>query len=25
MMGTWLPETFLATIRREIKNRKSDI
>jgi hypothetical protein len=22
MMGTWLPETFLATIRREIKNTK---
>ena len=25
MMGTWLPETCWATIRREIKNRKSDI
>jgi hypothetical protein len=24
-MGTWLPETCLATIRREIKNTKSDI
>ena len=25
MMGTWLPETCWATIRREIKNTKSDI
>ena len=25
MMGTWLPETCWATIRREIKNAKSDI
>ena len=25
MMGTWLPETRWATIRREIKNTKSDI
>ena len=25
MMGTWLPETFWANIRREIKNTKSDI
>ena len=25
MMGTWLPETCSATIRREIKNTKSDI
>ena len=25
MMGTWLRETCLATIRREIKNTKSDI
>ena len=24
MMGTWLPETCWATIRREIKNTKSD-
>ena len=24
-MGTWLPETCWATIRREIKNTKSDI
>jgi len=24
-MGTWLPETCSATIRREIKNTKSDI
>jgi len=25
MMGTWLPETCWATIRREIKNTKNDI
>ena len=25
MMGTWLPETCWASIRREIKNTKSDI
>ena len=25
MMGTWLPETCWATVRREIKNTKSDI
>ena len=25
MMGTWLPKTCWATIRREIKNTKSDI
>ena len=25
MVGTWLPETWWATIRREIKNTKSDI
>ena len=25
MMGTWLPETCWSTIRREIKNTKSDI
>jgi len=25
MIGTWLPETCWATIRREIKNTKSDI
>ena len=25
MMGTWLPETYWATIRREIKNIKTDI
>ena len=25
MMGTWLPETYLETIRGEIKNTKSDI
>ena len=25
MMGTWLPETCWATIRRETKNTKSDI
>jgi len=25
MMDTWLPETYGATIRREIKNTKSDI
>ena len=25
MMGTWLPETCRATIRREIKNTKRDI
>jgi hypothetical protein len=25
MMGTWLPETCWTTIRREIKNTKSDI
>ena len=25
MMGTWLPETCWATIRREIKNTKGDI
>jgi hypothetical protein len=25
MMGTWLPETCWVTIRREIKNTKSDI
>jgi len=25
IMGTWLPETCWATIRREIKNTKSDI
>ena len=25
MVGTWLPETCWATIRREIKNTKSDI
>ena len=25
MMGTWLPETCWATIKREIKNTKSDI
>ena len=25
MMGTWLPETCWATIRREIENTKSDI
>jgi hypothetical protein len=25
MMGTWLPETCWATIRREIKDTKSDI
>ena len=25
MMGTWLPEACWATIRREIKNTKSDI
>ena len=25
MMGTWLPETCWATIRREIKNTSSDI